>query len=195
MQMQAQRVPQESSAALRRGTSALGLLTMFAIVSVVIFVSVPRLRSFALNENESDARFIASLLAKELGRLSGELPGDSTPRIEGLSLSPSVRQALSDGEFSEEGVLLRRHGFLFRVVRVDSAEGQPEYEAGTALAGERPVFAVQAWPWRHGRTGSAALLATEDGLLFRHQNRSAHWNGPLQVHENLDDWGGWRLLP
>jgi len=175
--------------------SRLALLTMLAIVSVVVFVSVPRLRSFALHENESDARYIAGLLAAQLAQRSPAELAASELRIQDLASTPLVARALSDGDYLEHGGLLRRHGFLFRVVQVEGAEGHPARPKGTVLAGQRPVFAIQAWPWRHGRTGSATLLATDNGLIFRHPNHAGTWNGPLESKPRLSSWQGWSLEP
>ena len=50
----------------RAGLSGSGAASIAAIVSVLVFVSLPRLRNMALHENELDARATVLALAREL---------------------------------------------------------------------------------------------------------------------------------
>ena len=178
----------------RVGMSFMGLVSLTAIVSVVVLVSLPRLRGFARHENVADARDTARLLARELGAL-GVADDAEPPAIRELSERAAVAKALSDTDFLADGRLLRRHGYLFAVVRV-RAPTPPPVEPGAVFAAETgPVLAIRAWPWKVGRTGSAALLATTRGAVFRHPNADALWNGPIEPFAPLDTWDGWRRLP
>lgn len=176
------------------GMSLTGLLSLVAVVSVLVFISVPRLRGFAQNENEADARDTVRLLARQLGDRADGQPL-SLPRIDLLAASDSVSRGLSDADYLSGGRLLRRHGYLFAVVALE-VDGPPPTLPGTVrAAGGRPRLAIRAWPWKHGLTGSAALLCTASGDVLRHANGPLTWNGPDAGFDALSSWDGWRPVP
>ncbi len=180
----------------------MGAVSLTAIVSVLVLVSMPRLRVFARTENEADARDTARLLARELATHFEDADGTfELPLIESLSSRGPVAKSLSDADFLDDGALLRRHGYLFAVVPLETGTQAPA-TPGTVLAAETrdaaaqlPRFAVRAWPWRVGRTGSAALLATAQGEVYRHPNATARFDGPLEPVRPVVSWDGWRRLP
>ena len=175
------------------GVSWKGLIGLLAVGSTLLVVSLPQLRGFALQENEEDARRTALRLARELS--TWESPGD--PRAGDLFQGPELTRVLRNADVMREGRFLRRHGYLFEVVRVPAP---PAIEAGffrTVLAEgpgaalPRARLSVRAWPWRHGQTGTVALLAFDDGRLFLHPNRAAEWSGPQPPAASAELESGW----
>jgi hypothetical protein len=141
--------------------------TLVAIATVVLLVSLPRLRDFALRENEGDA----VRLVTRLGAI-GEREGARSIRelIEG---QPALARQLDDAEFLEDGTLLRRHGYLFDLAADSSALPGPSGASGAPRA-------VRAWPWAHGRTGFAAFAWLSGRGLTAHANTEGLWSGPLR---------------
>jgi len=133
--------------------------TLAAVAGVVLLVSLPRLRDFALRENESDAR---QLVRRLVQLVEDPAAADGTPTAgELLRARPRLARELNDLEVLEGGRTLRRHGYLFEVV--PAAGGSPA--------------AVRAWPWKHGRTGRRAYLAVPGEGLYAHQNPEGRWTG------------------
>lgn len=174
----------EPRAAARRGRlRRADAFTLFAVATVVLLVSLPRLRDFALRENQGDA----STLVHRLGRLlensveAGELA--SVQQL--VEHDPEFAHQLGDAEFLEEGRLLRRHGYLFELV---------------PAAGEEPAFRVRAWPWEHGRSGLASFVWLPGRGVARHANAEGHWSGreqppaPVFTTEPSPDAAQWRLI-
>lgn len=126
---------------------------LLAVGVVVLLVSLPRLREFALRENESDAR----ALVARLGELASQGAPPST-LAETLERAPLLAQRLEDVAWLEHGALLRRHGYLFELV----ADG----------AGPR----ICAWPWEHRRTGCMAFRWSAAGVES-HPNDAGAWSG------------------
>lgn len=190
----------------RSGLSRLGTLALLAVVAVLVTVSIPRLRSFAANENEAEARSLACMLAAELHEAPA-IPDarNGGPTIEALTHRGAIERALSDASFLSEGRLLRRHGYLFCVVRLDA--GPPPASEATGFVGSTvqaaapaPGLGVMAWPWQRGRTGARAWIATATGGLFQHENDRGQWDGPGTVRPQgpppvLTAWNGWSSLP
>jgi len=197
----------------RTGLSLPGTVSLLAVVSVLVFVSLPRLRSFARHENEVDARATVRLLADELaawweqhggadgpwgaGGFVGPGASDLLPTVADLVRSPAVEHALSDSDFARDGRILRRHGYVFTVVLLDGWPADAASAAGVVRAAGGPAIplGVQAWPWRYGHSGRAALLGTADGLVFRHPNTGARWNGVPSEAGTAEpapwSWEGW----
>ncbi|HED64219.1 MAG TPA: hypothetical protein ENJ09_01565 [Planctomycetes bacterium] len=196
------RLPPEralSSDPSRGAISFLGATALTAIVAVLIFVSLPRLRSFVCLENESEARELAVALAKVL---ETDPPPDGEPLLleELVRAEPDVA-ALGDEDFFAGGRLLRRHGYLFAVVPVAAPVPAPAPRSGEVLAAESaprpgtPRLAVRAWPWKRGRTGRAAFLAFPGGELWTLEGGPACPEGPRAGLEALASWEGWRRTP
>jgi hypothetical protein len=135
---------------------ALDALTLCAIAAVVLLVSLPRLREFALRENESDAQS----LVKRLGDSLNAQPAPAADVRALLESTASLSRQLDDAELSPDGRTLRRHGYLFELAREG---GEP---------------AVRAWPWKHGQTGVAAFCWSASRGLTVDANRSGAWSGP-----------------
>jgi len=136
--------------------------TLAAVAGVVLLVSLPRLRDFALRENESDARQLARRLVHLIEDPALDALADGTPSAgELLSAHPQLERELSDLEVLEGGRKLRRHGYLFELV--PTAPGAPP--------------TVRAWPWKHGRTGRRAYLAVPGRGLYAHANPDGRWTG------------------
>jgi len=181
----------------RVGLSPTGTVSLAAVVAVLVFVSLARLRPLMTHENEVDARRTVELLAAQLPAWSAR-PGHPTqvPGLKELAGKDAVRQALSDGAFEEGGRILKRHGYLFSVVELPPPPPL-DLEPGTVLAapptraGTEPLLGVLAWPWEHGNSGRRALLCTADERLYRHPNTPARWSGPGAAREVLTAWGGW----
>lgn len=149
--------PSAFAARRRTGLASLGFgraLSIGAIVLALGVVTVPRLQTFAMRENEADARSIVQVLAQVVADQDGAVgPIGALPLDEG-----NLRHRFRDAVPFEDGRSLRMHGYLFDLVR------------GTGV--------VRAWPWRHERTGRAAYVFTEDGRLLRHPNASGEFAGP-----------------
>lgn len=164
-------------------------ITLFAVGLVVLLVSLPRLRAFALRENQGDA----SSLVVRLGELlDTSVEAAELPRVRDLVEDDERFAArLGDAEFLDEGRLLRRHGYLFEVVPAES--GPSSSEARTA-------WRVRAWPWEHGRSGLASFLWLPGRGLARHANVRGQWSGPDQAPAPIftgsasADAAEWRLL-
>jgi hypothetical protein len=137
----------------RAGLSASGTVSIGAIVSVLVFVSVPRLRGMALHENELDARATAQALARNLSAEEAHLCG--APTIASLLRADELSRQLADVELLEGGRLLRRHGYVFEVVAL------PERLPGLAALGPAPLLGAAA---RAARDPRVALEARPDGL-------------------------------
>ena len=160
--------------ARRGGLSTADHLTLLAIGVVVLLVSLPRLRRFALRENELDA--IQSLRV---------LAGDAAARPEvvasgglGALLATSERHAsrLSDLEVLDDG-RLRRHGYLLDAVESESGH-----------------WVLRAWPWEHGRTGLGAFVATAEGVRGTTTDQG-RWSGPTHPPPARTSGGvGWLAL-
>ncbi|MEM7309752.1 MAG: hypothetical protein AAF682_23960 [Planctomycetota bacterium] len=139
------------------GISPAGVVTVLAIMTVVVLVSLPRLHDFALRENESDAAVLTRLLGQ--GLVQHAEPGaDLHDLAERMGLDPRR----DDLEWVESGRLLRHHGYLFELV-----PGR-----GEAI--------VRAWPWTYGETGRTAFVFRAEGGVFGHDNPGGAWTGPAQ---------------
>lgn len=125
---------------------------------VVVLVSLPRLRRFALHENETDAiRAIRALGEDALARSPVGVP----PNLAALAASSSaLRARLEDLEVLEGG-RLRRHGYVFDWIEGDDGGG-----------------AIVAWPWEHGRTGLAAFAVELGGPVLGLANADGRYSGP-----------------
>ena len=181
------------------GLSFAGTCQLLAVVSVLILVSLQRLRGFARHENEVDARTTVRLLSKELASWEPTTEGAAPPTIRDLVTSPTVERAVSDADFLAEGRYLRRHGYLFEVVplrtRPATEVRTAETLAGEVQAAEIPLpAAIRAWPWRSGQTGRRVWLGTPEGGLFRHENDEGHWSGPGAELGDPAGWPGWDRL-
>ncbi len=134
----------------------------------MLLVSLPRLREFALRENETDARTLVTRLGEVCAREkhAGSL-------AQALELEPQLVARLDDAEWLDHGRVLRRHGYLFE------------------LDASRTPARVVAWPWEHGRTGFRAFR-WEAGALEIHSNRAGAWSG-TEASPRADAPGdGWR---
>lgn len=171
----------------------MGVLTLVAIVSVVVLVSLPRLRGFAQLQNEQDAiaatRRIAALVADLAEEASLHAPG-RIPTIAEVVERNELGPELVDLELLDGGRLMRRHGYLFRIEAGLSAPGPAaeSYGGRTVLAGEpQPVAGVVAWPWRASSTGRAVFLGL-GADVFGHRNETCAWSGPQAPPEG--PWSG-----
>ncbi|HEV8113250.1 MAG TPA: hypothetical protein VGR31_10795 [Planctomycetota bacterium] len=144
--------------ALRRGVRFIDAAVLGLIALVVVLVSMPRLRRFALRENETDAIRALRVLADDAlagpdalrsGDLGGLLAASSTHRVR-----------LEDVEVLDDG-RLRRHGYLF---------------SATEVAPGRTV--LLAWPWDHGRTGLAAFAIEPGADPVGVANEDGRFSGP-----------------
>lgn len=174
------------------GLSFSGALSLLAVVSVLVVVSVPHLSEIALQENEADARGTAQILAGALQAL------DAKPRYQ-----PSMREllrfpelrTLGDAELVAGDAVLRRHGYLFEVTCLSPGVTAPSAPAAL-LSGESDalgaILAIRAWPWAHGTTGVAAFLATQEGGRLEHPNAVPHWEGLASAGSQLASLEGWR---
>lgn len=159
---------------VRSGSLARGLC-LCAVVAVLVLVTLPRLRAFALEENEGDARALLGMigasgvvLAAEPGTPIAELP------MRGRSLATETGRARN----LRGGAQLRLHGYLFDLV--SSSEG--------------PV--LRAWPFEHGRTGHGAFVLTADGALLANVNASGRWSGEVGAPGGpFTEAAGWRPIP
>ena len=140
---------------------AIDALTLGAIAAVVLVVSLPRLRDFALRENEADALRLTGRLADVVRAAE---PGVRRADLrELIGLAPALSRQLDDAEFLDDGRCLRRHGYLFAAVAEDAA-----------AAGD---LWIAAWPWKHGRTGRVAFAWTAELGLVGHPNADGAFSG------------------
>ena len=165
----------------------LDALTLVAVGVVVLLVSLPRLREFALDENEGDARRLVAHLGELLAHPvhAAEAPEPEVSNVETLNVEQLVQgsrelsRQLDDAEFLDQGRLLRRHGYLFELA--------PRANAG-------PATCVRAWPWHYRQTGLAAFAWTPDSGLQSHANDGGLWSGPEQPPSAPDPASGWKVI-
>jgi len=190
--------PPDRPARPRRGLSLTGAISLVSVVCVLVLVSLPRLRDFAVLENTRDARTTVAFLTKELAKYP-EASADL--RFGDLFEARDLRHTLSDLELLAAGRLLRRHGYLFTLVPWNAREAvAPDEEADDEAvrpieAGAElppPPLAVLAWPWEHTRTGTQLILGTSRGEVWVHDNQTLRWSGPRLEVKALDDMTGWR---
>ncbi len=147
-------------------------LALVAVVAVVVLISMPRLRDWALRENERDAvRFARHLagLVEVAERKSGlELHALARPAMASASPlaiadliagDPAAESALTDADFI--GRVLKRRGYLFDLVD-HTTEG----------------CIVRAWPWEQGQTGLGAFVAVPGGPVYGYPNEDRRCSGP-----------------
>lgn len=159
--------------ASRGSLSLSAVLSLTAISVVVVLVSLPRLRSFALRENEADAVYLLRTVGEYL--LESGLEQDALPDLVALLREePELERTLRNCHDFGEGVVLR-HGYLF-----DSCRPAPGR------------WALRAWPYRHGQTGRSAFVWLAGEGLREHPNRDAAFDGPDARPDPSSAAGGWR---
>lgn len=152
---------------------AVDVLTLGAVLVVVLLVSLPCLRDFAVRENERDAQALLPLLVE---LVNGEVEAlHQQPDLAALvAATPALAGELRDAHPGQHGASLGHHGYLF-------SAGAP------GPGGER---AVLAWPLDRGRTGLRAFACRPGGGLWLHPNRDGRWSGP-RGPERLSAAEGW----
>lgn len=173
------------------GLSFSGALSLVAVLSVLVVISIPRLQGIARQENEADARLTAQLLAGALGSCD---PSAATT-MRDLVRRPELASGLADAELLLRGSLLRRHGYLFEVTRLAPSLSLPAVPRAL-LSGEKGVLgsmpAIRAWPWSHGSSGERAFLVTVGGASLQHPNSVPRWHGLESAGLAMDALVGWR---
>jgi hypothetical protein len=144
--------------AARPGISFVDGAVLGLIALVVVLVSLPRLRHFALRENETDAIRALRLFSEDALAHPDALAKWNLADL--LSASSVHRARLEDVEVLEDG-RLRCHGYLFAAALGSS--GRPW---------------ILAWPWEHGRTGLAAFAIEPGGDLLGSLNEDGRFSGP-----------------
>jgi hypothetical protein len=171
------RVPVSREATRESGLSRRDQAMLFLIGLVVVLVSLPRLRRFALRENETDAARMLRVLWSEAEAQGVRLH----PGVLGALFGPGtgLQNRSEDVELLDDG-RLRRHGYLFDVV---------EDVRGRAFIG--------AWPWEHGRTGLGAFSIDAERGLIGCENKDGFFSGEDRppTCADLADAHGWRGLP
>jgi hypothetical protein len=173
------------------GLSFSGALSLVAVVSVLVVISVPRLLGLARRENEADARVTAELLA---GALKAWDPS-ATVSMRDLVRRPELASGLADAELLQHGSLLRRHGYLFEVIRLSpssilTAVPLALFSGKGGLLGG--MSAIHAWPWAHGSSGETAFLVTAGGTSLLHPNHAPCLHGLESAGQPMDELEGWR---
>ncbi len=139
----------------RRSPVDVAVLALIGVV--VVLVSLPKLRHFALQENESDAIHALRTLGDDA--LEHEELFASGRLAALVDAVPGRRRHLEDLETLSDGKL-RRHGYVF-----DWIEGE---DGGTAIV---------AWPWEHGRTGVAVFAVVPGGPVLGLANADGRYGG------------------
>lgn len=142
----------------RRGLSFASGAMLSLIGVTVVLVSLPRLRRFALRENETDAVHMLRILSTDAVEHGEALSSGDLAAV--LAASTAHRMRLEDVEVLDDG-RLRRHGYLFAAV-----EGDPGR------------FVLLAWPWEHGRTGLGAFAAEPGKGVVGLENQDGRYSGP-----------------
>jgi hypothetical protein len=170
-------VAERDQACPRRGISFVDAATLALIGVVVVLVSLPRLRRFALRENETDAIAMLRVLATDAQAHGEILAAEGLGAL--LAASSAQRVRLEDVEVLEQG-RLRRHGYVFESILTDD--------------GRRILI---AWPWDHGRTGLGVFAEELGGPVVGLENAEGHYSGlerPPPVPPR-DPGAPWRALP
>lgn len=157
----------------KRGLSFVDAATLALIAIVVVLVSLPRLRRFALRENETDAIAMLRILAVDALADREALVAGGLSAL--LAASTHHRVRLTDVEVLEDG-RLRRHGYVFETVR--DVEGRP---------------ILLAWPWEHGTTGVAAFAVEPGGPVFGLPNADGRFSGLFSPPRGSA--APWRVIP
>ena len=149
-------------------------LTLLAVLCVVVLVSLPRLRSFGLYDNEAEA--LKTLVGLGPVVQAAQSAGTQAPLLDlaqenallgaGLRGARQLDPALGEGT-QAGGSRFLLHGYVFQ----------------WCADGEQAV--LFAWPWHVGSTGRGVFAWTADGRLYGHPNRGGLWTG-------LEDAPLWR---
>ena len=161
----------------RSGLTAADYLTLFLIGLVVVLVSLPRLRRFALRENELDAIALLAALGDDMGQYGEGLRAGG---IAGLLAANERHEHRFDDLELLPGGLLRRHGYLF-----DAEETQPGQ------------WVLRGWPWSYGRTGLGSFAFSSEQGLIGHENTDGSCDGPTRPPPTAEaqlGQDGWRAL-
>lgn len=150
--------------------------TILGILLLVVLVTLPRLRSLAIHENELDALRTLDVLGGEVFAAEGARP----ERLGELFADASddaalLERRLADTRVLDDGRLLLRYGYLFELVEGPRGPG------------------VRAWPVEQGRTGQGAFWLGADLSLCGDANREARWSGPSRPPSPAEV-GDWRAL-
>jgi hypothetical protein len=148
----------ETQATAKRGLSFVDAAVLGLVALVVLLVSLPRLREFALRENELDAIRALRVLSEDAVEHADVLAAGDLGAL--LAASSDHRVRLEDVEVLPGG-RLRCHGYLFAAALADGA---------------RPVLV--AWPWEHGSTGIAAFAIEPGGEPLGLRNDEGVYSGP-----------------
>jgi hypothetical protein len=159
---------------VRGALSVSGVLTLSAVALVVVLVSLPRLRGFALRENESDAASMLALLGESWRARAETAAGPDLAAL--LRADRDLARRLEDCRPVGAGRLLR-HGYLF-----DAVEPEPGR------------WALRGWPWHAGQTGRAAFVWSAEAGLCGHPNDGARYGGPDAPPPHDPSGPGWRPL-
>lgn len=148
------------------------VLTLVAVVLVVGLVSLPKLRDFALQENEADAMRLMRRLETAVDRLPAEGRPTNVEELVAAMLPPE--RSLQDAEFLDGGRVLRRRGYLFQWTPSDRGPGS-----------------LRAWPWQWRHTGLGAFYIEPGHRALAHGNDGGLWSGlgkgPFPDHPHRDD--------
>lgn len=173
--------PQRRTYVASRQLTLVDYATLLAIGLVVVLVSLPRLRAFALRENELDALRMLRLLASDARAVGPVMHAGGLGAL--LATHGDHRVRLEDLELVEGG-RLRRHGYLFDAVPLVGATGAESW-------------VLRAWPWEHARTGLGAFEIVPGGEVHGWANDDGAFSGPASAPPALLEprHAGWVPIP
>lgn len=157
------------------GLPLLDKLTLFAIGVVVLLVSITRVRSLALRENELDAMRLLRTLAAQPAPPGADAHRDTLAAS--VARDVAFHRRIDDLELLPDG-RLRRHGYLFD--RASLAPGEPM---------------LRAWPWKHGESGLGAFVWTPQRGCLGFANEEGGFSGPERPPQATDVDRRWLRMP
>jgi len=155
----------------RLGLTPQGTISILAVASVVVLVSLPLLRRMAMMENQRDALAVLRAL--------GDVVEAAPPGAPAIGALPLDAPALATRSLEPVagGLFLRARGYYFDLV---TDGGEPT---------------LRAWPCEYGRTGFRSFVRTSGGALLDHDNAEAAFSGARAPRGPWRLDAGWRELP